>query len=82
MATDTRQRRPETDPADRLAGLLHRRTDDGPLFTKSKYLAEDLAMTPSQVGQLLASLRESRTDLVVEPWSYSNATTWRIDRSE
>jgi hypothetical protein len=38
-------------------------------------------MTPSQVGTLVDRLRESAAGLDIERWAYTNATTWRVTRT-
>lgn len=62
----------------RLASYLRERAADGEFYFKSKFVADDLGMTPSQVGRLVSRLDDSVEDLEVERWSYTNATTWRV----
>ena len=66
----------------RLERYLRRRAGDGDVYVKSKFIADDVDLTPSQVGLLLTRLRESEGDIDVEKWSYTNATTWRVTASE
>lgn len=66
----------------RLGRYLHERTEDGEFYFKSKFIADDLDMTPSQVGTLVDRLRESATGLEIERWAYTNATTWRVTRAD
>ena len=70
------------DDEERLEQYLRRRAADGDAYVKSKFIADDVGLTPSQVGLLLKRLRESENDLDVEKWSYTNATTWRMTAAE
>ena len=66
----------------RLERYLRRRAADGDAYVKSKFIADDVGLTPSQVGLLLKRLRESENGVDVEKWSYTNATTWRVTPAE
>lgn len=66
------------DPETRLRRYLSRRAADGEFYFKGKFIAEDVGLTPSQIGTIMARLRGSETPFDVERWSYSNATTWRV----
>ncbi|PSQ44253.1 hypothetical protein BRD14_01615 [Halobacteriales archaeon SW_5_68_122] len=66
----------------RLERYLRSRAGDGDAYVKSKFIADDVGLTPSQVGLLLKRLRESEGDVDVEKWSYTNATTWRVTAAE
>ena len=62
----------------RLERFLRREAGDGEAYVKSKFVADEVDLTPSQVGLLLTRLRESDDGVDVEKWSYTNATTWRV----
>ena len=62
----------------RLRRFLRRQAADGEYYFKSKYIAEDLGLTPKEIGNLVVKLREADTDLRIERWAYTNATTWRV----
>ena len=47
---------------------------------KSKFIADDVGLSPKEIGALMVKLRESATDLNIEKWSYTSATTWRVAR--
>ena len=64
--------------AERLEQYLRREAADGEAYIKSKFIADDVDLTPSQVGLLLTRLREADGGVDVEKWSYTNATTWRV----
>jgi hypothetical protein len=63
---------------ERLERYLRREAGDGEAYIKSKFVADEVDLTPSQVGLLLTRLRESEAGVDVEKWSYTNATTWRV----
>lgn len=66
----------------RLRRYLRERTEDGEYYFKSKFVADDLDMTPSQIGTLVDRLQGSATGLDIERWAYTNATTWRVTRPD
>ena len=66
----------------RLRRYLRERADGGEFYFKSKFVADDLDMTPSQVGTLVDRLQGSATGLDIERWAYTNATTWRVTPAE
>ncbi|WP_178915039.1 hypothetical protein [Natronomonas gomsonensis] len=74
--------RQQTHPSSRLLEYLERRAADGEIYVKSKFLAEDLDLSASQIGVLLGRLQDSTETLDIEQWSYTNATTWRIAPAE
>jgi hypothetical protein len=76
-----RQARPRSG-SERLLEHLQRRAEDGEIYVKSKFLAEDLDLSASQIGVLLGRLQGSAETLDIEQWSYTNATTWRIAPAE
>ena len=67
---------------ERLEEYLRRKAADGEAYIKSKFIADDVGLTPSQVGLLLTRLRKSDAGIDVEKWSYTNATTWRVQASD
>jgi CRP-like cAMP-binding protein len=64
---------------DRLKQYLTSKAEDGEYFFKSKFIAEDVGLSPKEIGALMVKLRDSATDIVIEKWSYTSATTWRIE---
>lgn len=58
---------------------LRERADDGPVFVKSKFIAEELPLSTREIGNALGKLERQDGTLVVEKWSYTNATTWRVE---
>jgi hypothetical protein len=79
--TMSQQARPGQ-PARRLLTYLERRASDGEIYVKSKFLAEDLDLSASQIGVLLGRMQDSTETLHIEQWSYTNATTWRVAPKE
>lgn len=71
------QARPESDEQ-RLERYLRQRAADGECYVKSKFIADDVGLSPSQIGVLLGRLQDSTSDLEIEQWAYTGATTWRI----
>jgi len=61
---------------------LRERATEGEFYFKSKFIADDLDMTPSQVGTLTDRLKGSASGLTIERWAYTNATTWRVTRAD
>ena len=71
---------PSTDSKERrLKHYLRERVQDGELYFKSKFIADDVGLSPKEIGALMVKLSDSATDLEIEKWSYTSATTWRVD---
>ncbi|AXG05957.1 hypothetical protein DU500_05600 [Haloplanus rubicundus] len=64
---------------DRLKEYLLSKAQDGELYFKSKFIADEVGLSPKEIGALMVKLRDSATELSVEKWSYTSATTWRIE---
>ena len=64
---------------ERLKQFLRRKAKDGELYFKSKFIADEVDLSPKEIGALMVKLSESATDLEVEKWSYTSATTWRVE---
>ncbi len=50
----------------------------GDLYVKGKFIANDVDLSPKEIGALMVQLQESVDDLEIEKWSYTSATTWRV----
>ena len=76
---------PSTEPDDsaskeeRLKQYLLSKAQDGDLYFKSKFIADEVGLSPKEIGALMVKLRDSATELSVEKWSYTSATTWRVE---
>ena len=69
----------ETDTKEsRLKSYLAQKASDGEMYFKSKFIADEVGLSPKEIGALMVKLRESATDLEIEKWSYTSATTWRV----
>ena len=66
----------------RLKQYLLDRVEDGELYFKSKFIADDVGLSPKEIGALMVKLSDSAAELTVEKWSYTGATTWRIEPAE
>jgi len=66
---------------ERLADYLRDRVDDGEMYFKSKFIADDVGLSSKEIGALIVKLQESVDDLSIERWSYTGATTWRVEQS-
>jgi len=64
---------------ERLKEYLLSKAQDGDLYFKSKFIADEVGLSPKEIGALMVKLRDSASDLSVEKWSYTSATTWRIE---
>lgn len=62
----------------RLQSYLREKADEGELYFKSKFIADDVGLSPKEIGALMVKLSKSATDLDIEKWSYTSATTWRV----
>jgi len=64
---------------ERLRTFLKRKASDGEVYFKSKFIADEVGLSPKEIGALMVKLRDSASDLHVEKWSYTSATTWRVE---
>ena len=64
---------------ERLKQYLLSKAQDGDVYFKSKFIADEVGLSPKEIGALMVKLRDSATELSVEKWSYTSATTWRIE---
>jgi hypothetical protein len=69
--------------ARRLAAYLRARVDrDGPCYLKSRDIAGEIDLSPKQVGSYMAQLQDRNAGVSVEPWGYTNGTTWYVSATE
>ncbi len=64
---------------DRLKSFLQDKAADGEMYFKSKFIADEVGLSPKEIGALMVKLKDSASELHVEKWSYTSATTWRIE---
>ncbi|MBX0287741.1 MULTISPECIES: DUF7123 family protein [Haloarcula] len=63
----------------RLKSFLAEKAADGEMYFKSKFIADEVGLSPKEIGALMVKLKDSATEINVEKWSYTSATTWRIE---
>jgi len=66
---------------ERLADYLRGRVEDGEMYFKSKFIADDVGLSSKEIGALIVKLQDSVDDLSIERWSYTGATTWRVEQT-
>jgi len=66
---------------ERLTRYLREKIDEGEMYFKSKFIADDVELSPKEIGALMVKLSESAEELTVEKWSYTSATTWRVEHA-
>lgn len=54
------------------------RKSSSDLYIKGKFIADDVDMSPKQIGQLMKQIQGKIVGIEIEKWSYTNATTWRV----
>ncbi|MFC4359655.1 hypothetical protein ACFO0N_17055 [Halobium salinum] len=67
---------------DRLKQFLLAKAQDGEMYFKSKFIADEVGLSAKEIGALMVKLRDSATELTIEKWSYTSATTWRIESAD
>ncbi|PSQ14442.1 hypothetical protein BRC99_02895 [Halobacteriales archaeon QS_7_69_60] len=60
-----------TDPSteskeSRLRTYLRQRAENGEVYIKGKFIADDVGLSPKEIGALMVKLRDSAGDLQVE----------------
>ena len=69
----------EPSKEERLKSFLVAKAQDGEMYFKSKFIADEVGLSPKEIGALMVKLRDSAGELSVEKWSYTGATTWRVE---
>ncbi len=64
---------------ERLKSFLARKASDGEMYFKSKFIADEVGLSPKEIGALMVKLKDSAAELEIEKWSYTSATTWRVE---
>ena len=81
MSSEAKPSTPINDKEQRLREYLRKRANDGEVYVKSKFIADDVGLSPKEIGALMVKLKDSATDIEIEKWSYTSATTWRVSPS-
>ncbi|TMT87885.1 hypothetical protein E2L06_01295 [Haloterrigena sp. H1] len=61
----------------RILAYLRNHTTDQAYF-KSRCIANDLGLTPKEVGTNIPAIQQADTKLEIEKWGYSSSTTWMV----
>lgn len=62
-----------------LVGYLRRRVrDEGAIYVKSRFVADEIDLSSKEIGSYMRKLADGPTELDVEPWAYTNGTTWYV----
>ncbi|WP_207592432.1 DUF7123 family protein [Halomontanus rarus] len=66
--------------AQRLVSYLREQVEQqsGEIYVKGKFIADDVDLSPKEIGALMVQLQNSVDELEIEKWSYTSATTWRV----
>jgi len=62
----------------KILNYLKKGVTRGKYFFKSKAIARELGLSPNEVGTNISMLIDNSEDIVIEKWSYSHGTTWRV----
>ncbi|WP_053947058.1 DUF7123 family protein [Halolamina sediminis] len=69
----------ELSKEERLTRYLREKAEDGEMYFKSKFIADEVDLSPKEIGALMVKLSDAASELEVEKWSYTSATTWRVE---
>jgi len=61
----------------RILTYLRTHTADQAYF-KSRRIANELGLTPKEVGTNIPAIQEADTTIEIEKWGYSSSTTWMV----
>ena len=80
MSTNVSPHAYSSNKARKLARYLRAEAEaaSGELYVKGKFIADDVGLSPKEIGALMVQLQEAAPGLEIEKWSYTAATTWRI----
>lgn len=80
MSDRTEPDGPSGGKTERLARYLRTEVErsGGVMYVKGRSIADDVDLSPQEIGSILSDLQDAALDLEVEKWAYTTATTWRI----
>ena len=81
MSATTQPSSDDRSKEERLKSFLSRKAADGEMYFKSKFIADDVGLSSKEIGALIVKLQDSIDDLSIERWSYTGATTWRVEQT-
>lgn len=64
-----------------LEQYLLNQIEDGDHFFKSRFIADAVPHSPSQIGAAFQKLQHESECLSIEKWAYSGGTTWKVTRA-
>jgi hypothetical protein len=79
MSATTEPSTDDRSKEERLKAFLARKAADGEVYFKSKFIADEVELSPKEIGALMVKLKETASEINVEKWSYTSATTWRVE---
>jgi hypothetical protein len=82
MSTTVQPSTDEPSKEDRLKAFLTEKANNGELYFKSKFIADEVDLSPKEIGALMVKLKQSASEIEVEKWSYTSATTWRVEPAQ
>lgn len=65
-----------------LTTYLCEQARNGNHFFKSKFISQELGLSPYEIGALMCELQESAAHLDIEKWGNAKATTWYVEHTE
>ena len=65
----------------RILEYLRDKVARGEQYVRSKRIADQLGLSPKQVGSRLPKLDEESEDVEIEKWARARSTTWRVSQS-
>lgn len=69
------------DKQHRIVNYLEDKVEDGKIYFKSKFMSDELDMSPKEIGANMLRLADQCEQLSIEKWSYASATTWRVEKA-
>ena len=79
MSATTQPSTEDSSKEERLKNFLRGKASDGEMYFKSKFIADEVGLSPKEIGALMVKLKDSARELEIEKWSYTSATTWRVE---
>lgn len=64
-----------------IVEYLEKKVEDGKMYFKSKFMSDDLEMSPKEIGSNMLRLADEYDGLDIEKWSYASATTWKVEKA-
>ena len=61
-----------------VAYLRERVSEDGAVYVKSRFIAEEIDLSSKEIGSFMRRLQTAEAGLSVENWAYTNGTTWLV----